>query len=96
MTTFNTKGDKQLNVVSVRKLIDHNVVDIEEQNVGQVSDIIFEKANGMLAYVRIKLTDGRVLVVPYEAIQVGNLNESIKLRMYKDALHSYTTSENEL
>lgn len=93
MATFDTKGTNPLNVISARKLIDHSVIDIEDAHVGIVSDIIFEKANGMLAYVRITLTDQRVLVVPYEAIDVQAPGESIKLRMYKEAVGSFMTTD---
>ncbi len=93
MATFDAKGNDTLNVISARSLIDHTVIDIEDVYVGTISDIIFEKANGMLAYVRITLTDQRVLVVPYEAIDVQTPGESIKLRMYKEAVGSFMTTD---
>ena len=67
----NTEENDELNA---KNLYD-DIIDIEDVHVGTISDIIFEKANGMLAYVRITLTDQRVLIVPYEAIDVQTPGE---------------------
>lgn len=74
------------NVFSVRLLIDHRIMDIENKLIGVISDVVFEMNNGMLAFVRVSLKDGRVLVVPYDAIEIDPTQDKVRLKMYSESI----------
>lgn len=73
-------------VVSARHIIDSTVYDCEHKKLGVVSDVVFEAHNGLLAYVRIKLDDQRIVIVPYEAIEIDADHSEIRVKMYRQAI----------
>ncbi|HAI11871.1 MAG TPA: hypothetical protein DCM28_09215 [Phycisphaerales bacterium] len=72
--------------ISTRDVLDHDVFDLEDKQIGVVSDVVFEANNGMMAYVSISLQNSRRLVVPFEAILINPDDGRIQLKMYSESI----------
>ena len=85
-TTRHDQSKQNQAVVSTRSLMDHKVYDKENKLIGTVSDVVFEATHGLLAYVRIRLNDQRILIVPYDAIELNPSDAVIRIKMYRQAI----------